>query len=172
MSLSRKADAIADVSGKCAMAVAMLLLVYMVLHILLEIVLRTFFATSTYAMDEFVGYAVGTMTFLALADSFRNRAHIRVGLLLSRLPARAAVVVEVICIALTFAITAFIARYLWRMLVRDFERGSVSPTLNEVPVWIVDAALLTGLVLFLVQLIASLLKTLTTGEVLYSEARE
>ncbi|WP_417209545.1 TRAP transporter small permease subunit [Antarctobacter sp.] len=142
----------------------MALLVYMVLHVSLEIVMRAFFATSTYSMDEYVGYAVGAMTFMALADTFRERKHIRVGLILARLRGRAAATVEVICILLTFGITVFLARFIWRMLARDFHRGSVSPTVNETPLWMIDAVIFAGLVLFMIQLIASLLDVLRNGQ--------
>lgn len=150
-------------AGNAAMAVASLLLVYMVLHILVEIVLRAFFASSTYSMDEYVGYSVGAMTFLALAHTFRSGRHIRVSLLISRLSGRLAVAVEALCILFTFAITMFLTRFIWRMLERDFARGSVSPTFNETPLWIIDAAIFAGLVLFLIQLAASLVQTLQTG---------
>lgn len=152
------------IAGNAGLVLAALLLIYMVCHISLEIVLRAFFASSTYAMDEYVGYAVGAMTFFALAHTFRSGRHIRVNLLISGLYGRAAVVVEVICILFTFAIGLFLARFIWRILVRDFTRGSVSPTMHETPMWIIDAAIFAGLVLFLVQLAASLIETLQTGK--------
>ena len=49
------------------------LLVYMVVHVNLEIILRSFFATSTNAMSEYVGYALGAMTYLSLAHTLRSR---------------------------------------------------------------------------------------------------
>ena len=49
--------------------VAAFLLVYMVCHILIEIFFRTVLDSSTYSLDEFVGYAVGAMTFLSLGHS-------------------------------------------------------------------------------------------------------
>lgn len=150
-------------ASRAAMAVAKVLLIYMVLHILLEILLRSFFATSTYSMDEYVGYAIGTMTFLSLSHTFAARRHIRVGILQTFLRGQAAVAVEIVCIVLTFAITLFLARFVWRMLARDFLRGSVSPTLNQTPIWLIEAAIFTGLVLFLMQLVASVLETLQDG---------
>lgn len=149
--------------GNAAMGVAMALLVYMVLHISVEIVLRAFFASSTYSMDEYVGYAVGAMSFLSLAYTFRARKHIRVGLVLSRLKGVAATTVEITCILCTFGITVFLARFIWRMLVRDFERGSVSPTIMETPLWLIDGVIFLGLVLFMLQLIVSLVETLQYG---------
>ena len=106
-------------------------------------------------MDEFVGYAVGSMTFLSLAHTFRYRKHIRVSILQSVIKGRVAIAVELICIAFTFGITLFLARYIWRTLARDFTRGTVSPTLTETPIWLIDVAIFTGLVLFMAQLLTS-----------------
>lgn len=150
-------------AGAAAMTISMFLLIYMVLHISLEIVLRAFFSLSTFSMDEFVGYAVGAMTFLALSDTFRERKHIRVGIMLNLVRGRMAVLIETLCILLTFGMTVFLARFIWRMLARDFQRGSVSPTMNEVPVWLLDGVIFLGLALFMIQLIASLIDTLQHG---------
>lgn len=151
---------VSRVAGLAAMCVAMCLMVYMVLHISVEITLRSFFDASTYSMDEYVGYAVGAMTFLALADTFREGKHIRVGLLHTRLNARMAKVVEVLCILFTFGISLFLVRFIWRMLVRDYQRGSVSPTMNETPMWLIDGVIFVGLALFMIQLAASLVDVL------------
>lgn len=145
------------------MALAMLLLVYMVFHVTLEIILRAFFDSSTFTMDEYVGYAVGAMTFLALSDTFRARRHIRVNLLLIRLKGRVADAVEAFCILLTFAVSTFLAGFIWRMLARDFERGSTSPTVNQTPLWLIDAVIFAGLVLFLIQLTAAFFQTFIYG---------
>jgi len=142
--------------GIAAAWISGLLLVYIVVHISIEIIARSFFDLSTHSMDEFVGYAVGAMTFLSLAYTFRNRQHIRVTIMQSFVRGRLAILIEVLCIVMTFAITAFLARYIFRTLARDWERGTTSPTLTETPIWIIDGAIFLGLVLFLCQLLASL----------------
>ncbi len=152
-----------DVVGNIAVWISAALLVYIVCHISVEIVLRSFFATSTFSMDEFVGYAIGSMTFLSLAHTFRHRKHIRVSILQSFIKGRAAIAVELMCIAFTFGITLFLARYIWRTLARDFGRGTVSPTLTETPIWLIDSAIFIGLVLFLTQLLASAWLAVTEG---------
>ena len=152
-----------DIAGNLAVWISAALLVYIVCHISVEIVLRSFFATSTFSMDEFVGYAIGSMTFLSLAHTFRHRKHIRVSILQSFIKGRAAISVELICIAFTFGITLFLARYIWRTLARDFTRGTVSPTLTETPIWLIDSAIFIGLVLFMSQLLASAFLTVKDG---------
>ena len=144
-----------DLAGNAAVMIAAALLVYIVGHITVEIAMRGLFSTSTFSMDEFVGYAIGSMTFLSLAHTFRYRKHIRVSILQSFVRGRAALAVELLCIAFTFGITLFLARYIWRTLARDFSRGTVSPTLTETPIWLIDGVIFLGLVLFLSQLLAS-----------------
>ncbi len=152
-----------DVAGNLAVWISAALLVYIVCHISVEIVLRSFFATSTFSMDEFVGYAIGSMTFLSLAHTFRHRKHIRVSILQSFISGRTAIAVELICITFTFGITLFLARYIWRTLARDFGRGTVSPTLTETPIWLIDSTIFIGLVLFMSQLLSSAFLAVTEG---------
>lgn len=144
-----------NAAGKAGLWVSSLLLVYIVAHISVEIVMRSFFDASTYSMDEFVGYSIGAMTFLSMSHTLRSRRHVRVSILQSLVKGRAAIAVELICLALTFGVALFLARYIWRTLARDFTRGTVSPSIMETPIWIIDAAIFTGLALFMMQILAS-----------------
>ena len=152
-----------NIAGSLAMWISAGLLTYIVCHISVEIVLRSFFDTSTYSMDEFVGYAIGSMTFLSLASTFKNRKHIRVSIMQSFVSGRLAVAIELVCLAFTFGIVLFLARYIWRTLARDFGRGTVSPTLTETPIWLIDSAVFVGLVLLLSQLLASAFLAVSEG---------
>ena len=139
------------------------LLVYIVIHVNLEIVLRSFFGSSTNSMGEFVGYAIGAMSYLAMAHTLASRKHVRVSLIRAIPGKGLALAVELFCLVSTFAIFSFIAWQIWRILVRDFTRGSVSPTLMETPTWYIDAAILAGLVLLLLQILASALDAIVNG---------
>ena len=138
-----------------------LLLVYAVLHVLLDIVLRVGFGTSTHIMSEFVGYAVGAMTFLALAYTEEHQGLIRVGILRSRLSVKNAMRLDVLCLALTAIICSFIGYYIWLMVKRNFIRGRLSIGMAEIPLWIPQSILLVGLVIFLLQLISSIIRLLS-----------
>ena len=83
-----------NILGNLAIWISAALLVYIVCHISLEIVMRSFFSASTFSMDEFVGYAIGSMTFLSLAHTFRHRKHIRVSILQSFIRGRTEFAVE------------------------------------------------------------------------------
>ena len=125
-----------DLAGNFAVLISSALLVYIVGHITVEIAMRHFFESSTFSMDEFVGYAIGAMTFLSLAHTFRYRKHIRVSILQSFVKGRVALAVELLCIAFT---------------------------LTETPIWMVDTVIFVGLVLFLSQLLASAVLAIRDG---------
>lgn len=131
------------------------LLVYMVLHILVEIIARTMFDSSTYSLDEFVGYAIASMTFLSLGHTFSQGKLIRVNILTNAISGLVSLIVELVCIAFTFAIILFFARYVWRSLYRNWERGTISPTLTETPIWMVETVFFCGLCIFLLQMLVS-----------------
>lgn len=150
-------DAVDRIS-RAAAYVAAAILVFMVGHILLEIVLRNLFDTSTFVTAEFVGYGVAAMTYLGLAFSLRTGALIRVNMLLVRLHGPARRAAEMLCVAMTLALTVFLGWYFWRQLARDYTRGTVSYSIAEVPVWIPEGLVFAGIALFGLQLFAYLVR--------------
>lgn len=141
-----------------AAAIAAVLMVAMVLHILLEIVLRAFFSTSTYVLDEFVGYGVAAVTFFSLGYALENGALIRVNILLSRLHGWFRRCLEILAASVTLVLLTYFAWFFWIRFERNWERGSVSSSVAEVPVWIPEGLVLLGLLLFWLQMLAYLLR--------------
>ena len=145
-------DRTADILGVIAAALAAVILASMTSFILLEIVMRNVLGTSTYIMDEMVGYGVGAMTFLAMAHTLRRGEMIRVHLIRAALPAGGRRALEIACALLTFAGFWVVATYFARSMIRNYSEGAVSSSVAEVPLWMPDAVLLTGIVLLLLQL--------------------
>jgi len=145
----------AQAVSKSAAVVSAVILVCMIVHILVEIVLRSFFSRSTYVLDEFIGYGIAAMTFLSLSYSLENNALVRVNLVLSRLGGRLRLYAELACVILTASMTCFLVIYFWKgVLYRDFVRGTVSSSISQTPLWIPEGLVLVGLILFLVSLVA------------------
>ncbi|WP_313136654.1 TRAP transporter small permease [Paracoccus jeotgali] len=137
---------------------AALIMAFMTLHILYEITLRSFFNSSTYVLDEFVGYGVAAMTFLALGDAVSKRALIQVTFLIDWV--RAPVIklmLRLACIGLTGGLVIFLSLQFWKTISRNFARGATSETMAQVPLWIPESLLLAGLVIFGIQLLADAL---------------
>ncbi|WP_163271846.1 TRAP transporter small permease subunit [Chelativorans alearense] len=143
--------------------IAQVLIVYMMLHIMLEIMLRVFFRTSTYSMNEFVGYALAGMVFFGLAETFYQRRHVRVNLLIVALPPLGQRILDLSCLVATGLVMSGLTYVVWLTFQRNLERGSVSPSIMAVPTWIIDLVILTGLVLFLLQLVVTIIRTAISG---------
>ncbi len=144
----------------------------MVIIIMVEITLRTFFNQSTFIMDEFVGYGLAAMTFLGLGYTLRENGLIRMKLLITLLSGAARRVLEVFCVITTLALAVYMTAYFWRSVARNWERESVSASIAEVPLWMPEALLLLGLILFVVQLAAYLASILVAENPRYLDADE
>ncbi|WP_138471988.1 TRAP transporter small permease subunit [Poseidonocella sp. HB161398] len=143
--------------SRAGAAAAALLVTAMVLHILLEICLRLV-DRSTFVLDEMVGYAVASATFLSLGYAFEHGALVRVGLVIDRLGGRSRRAMEILCGVAALAVTSQIARVIAATALRSHERGRTSSSIAEVPLWIPEAICAAGLSIFCLQLSAWLLR--------------
>ncbi|MEA3252709.1 MAG: TRAP transporter small permease [Pseudomonadota bacterium] len=140
--LSRLSSALAALGA----GVAMLLVVYMLGHILLEIGLRLF-GRSTFILDEYIGYSVAAMTFLGMPYALEKGGLIRVSLVLERLPRAWRWPLELFASVSTLLAFGLLARY-WTLAVeRSYARGIISETMARTPLWIPQGAVLLGLYL-------------------------
>jgi TRAP-type C4-dicarboxylate transport system permease small subunit len=145
--------------AKTAAYLSAVILVYMVLHILLEIVLRVFFARSTYVLDEFVGYGTASITFLCLAYALNDDALIRVGMLLQKVGRKTRRILEFFSVTLTLMVVGTVIYYFWtKTFWRDLARGTRSESIAEIHLWIPEGLALIGLLLFALQLFTMLLQ--------------
>ncbi len=150
-------------ASRLAAQLSAVLLVAMVCHIIVEIVLRSFFATSTFVLDEVVGYGVAAMTFLSLGYALEQGALIRVNVLITRVGGMPRYLLELFCIGVTLAVSGFLVVYIFRGVLRNWNRGAVSESIAEIPLWIPEGLVLVGLALFTVQLFAYGLRVATGG---------
>ncbi len=139
--------------------IAIALIVYMLAHILVEISLR-FFGHSTYILDEYIGYAVATMSFLGLPYVLEKGGLIRVSLLLERIPVNKRWPLEFFSSLLTAGCFVWLSTFWMQNVQRSYSRGVVSETLAETPIWIPEGAILIGMWLISMTLIVRALKIL------------
>tara|TARA_R110000868_G_scaffold162903_3_gene394848 strand:- start:340400 stop:340936 length:537 start_codon:yes stop_codon:yes gene_type:complete len=140
---------------------AAITLVGMVSFILLEIVLRTVFDSSTFVMDEMVGYGVAATTFLALPYALGEGNIIRVELLFSHVSARKRKLLEMFSCLVGLVVTCVLISFVWIRVARAWSRNSVSSSIAEIPMWIPQGIILAGLCLLFLQLIALLIRQFT-----------
>jgi TRAP-type C4-dicarboxylate transport system permease small subunit len=156
------------------MAVSVIIMVAMVGLVLAEIIARNVFETSTFIMNELVGYGVAAMTAIALGNALENGALIRMNLLLIALKpdglARRAL--ELISIALAMLAVVIALRYFLRSVIRSFERGYTSETAAQVPLWIPEAFMVAGLGIFLLQLVSYLIRLLAGAPLIIEQGEQ
>lgn len=136
--------------------IAAMAVVCMFVHILTEIFMRAVLSTSTFVLDEFVGYMVAAMIFCAAGGTLRAKSHLRVGLLLDRLDFKARCVAESLALLVLLAIALFIARFYFVSAERAWMRGTVSQTIAAVPLWIPFSLVIFGGINLALQAIARL----------------
>lgn len=114
-------------------------------------------------LAEISGFLLVGATFLGLAYTFIHGAHIRVTLLIGRLPARYRVFVEAACLSVALALCLYLAFYLYRLLADSIAFGETSYGLLSIPLWLPQSAMLAGIVLFCLALGEAWWQTLVTA---------
>lgn len=143
-----------------AAALSALLTVSIVVMILSEIVARSLFNYSLSFAWEYSAYAMGVAMFGGAAYALRTGGHIRVSLLASSVPPRAAYWIDVFCTVVAIAISVFISYALVQFAWRSYLAGSTAPTVSATPLVIPQAAIAIGAALLSLQLVARLARLL------------
>ena len=153
---------VSTVSQIAAYAAA-LVMACMTVTVLVEIIVRTFFGTTTHAAEELVGFGLASLVFLALAHAMDRGSLIRVDLILVRLPGGLRRVVELGSIVVALTVTSFVGWYVWLAVVRYWNRNTVSAPSGLVPLWIPQSIVLLGIVLLCIQLIVHFVRVARGG---------
>jgi TRAP-type C4-dicarboxylate transport system permease small subunit len=146
--------------SRYAAYLAAAIIMYMMFHILLEVLLRNVFHKSTFILEEMVGYAVAAATYLGLGYCLERGALIRVTLLIDRFEEDSSVrrIIQSFCVVSTLFVTGLAIWNFARSIMRLYARGYTSGTMSNIPSWIPETLITLGLVLFWIQLVAHLLR--------------
>ena len=144
-------------TGAYLSSLAMLLIVAL---ILVEIVLRSLFGTSTLISDEYSGYLMVALVMLGLSHTFAQGGHIRITILAERLQGRAAQVLDLAAAsgALTLGLFA-LYHSLW-MVEDTFSYRILADSISETPLYLPQILIPLGLLLLDLQIAAYMLRRL------------
>lgn len=159
----KRVERLAAALSALAALIAGAMLVLMVAHTILEMVLRAFFNRSTFVLDEFVGYQVAALAALGLGHALHTGGLIRVNLLTRLLSPQVQRRVELALVIATFALCLYWCRYQFLAIETAYLRGTRSNTLAATPLWIPMSIFLTGLCVFMAQLLAYALRLVGGG---------
>jgi len=130
------------------------LLLILVMLILVEIVLRYFFNTSTMRADEYSGYLYLALVCFGFGYTFLRDGHIRITVITSKLSTHKASLVDIFAGIVTLGVLLF-ALYRTLLLTWDsYETGVRSEGVSATPLWLAQIPLPIGLMLFIVAVMA------------------
>jgi TRAP-type C4-dicarboxylate transport system permease small subunit len=95
-------------------------------------------------LDAYAGYAIAASLFLALPATLLRGEHIRVTLLLERLPARGRAVLEWWCLLAGTALSLYLSWYALRLVWVSHATHDVSPGADVTPLWMPQLAMAVG----------------------------
>ncbi len=150
---------LADRISQGAAALSALILAAMALLILVEIILWNTLEKTTLIADEYSAYGLAAITFLGAGHCLKERAHIRITLVLGLLPPAVARVITALATALTTVFMGYLWWYLFLMVRSSYRYHSTSGTLTNTLLWIPQAIMLVGAACFLLQLVATTIAT-------------
>ncbi|WP_417720200.1 TRAP transporter small permease subunit [Salipiger sp.] len=135
--------------------------------ICVEVVLRKVFNASLQGIDEYGGYALATTASLGLAYCFYEHAHIRIDLVVRKLPRPVGRLLAVLAIAILGVVVAMLALEAYRLTEESQMFGAFSNTPLRTPMVYPQAIWTAGFCLFFLAILVRLLhlfQTVLTGD--------
>ena len=139
----------------------------MTILILVEIFLWNIFEKTTLIADEYCAYGLAAIIFLGAGYCLKEKGHIRITLVLGLLPEKMSRIITFWGSGIAAIFMGYLWWYLFKMVRSAVRYNSTSGTLTNTPLWIPQALMLIGAACFLIQLLATTIKTyqaIETGE--------
>lgn len=137
------------------MLLACLAMISAFLTITLGIAAREF-AWDIQGLDAYAGYSIAAALFLALPGTLKHGDHIRVTLVMQRLPAKAQNALEYWCLIAASALSVCLAWFACRLVWVSYFTHDVSPAADASPLWIPQLVMALGCIGFAVAFLHAL----------------
>lgn len=148
-------------------ALAVTFLVLIAVLTLAQIIARLL-GTIVPSADDFAGFAMAGAVFLGFAYTLRAGAHVRMLVVLSRLPGRARPWAEGICAGAAAMLVGYMIYYTVDMVLTANRMGERTLGLVPIPKWIPMLFMLTGLGVLLMALLDDLAQIVRGRKPLYA----
>jgi len=119
--------------------------------------------------DAYAGYAMAAASFFALAHTLKRGEHIRVTLILQRLPVGTRRVMEILCLGVAVLMSGFFAWYAWDMVYWSWEFESRSDAMDASPLWIPQLAMSIGVTVLWIAFVDEFVQVLGGREIRESD---
>ena len=142
--------------GGLLAGVALLLSMIMVI---VGVVARYILNVAVIFVDEYTGYLLVIMTFMALGYTLRTEGHIRVDLLTRVLSEKTQLYLNLMACLITMALTVLLIVQTWHRAWSSYKLNSVSTSPLETPLFIPQVFIPVGFCFLLVALVSFTAKT-------------
>ncbi|XDA97319.1 TRAP transporter small permease [Sulfitobacter sp. LCG007] len=109
---------------------------------------------------DFCGYFLSTASFMALAYTLRSGTHIRVGLVVQRLPEGPRWIAELLTLGLGASFASYATFYAARLMEESWRYGDKSTGIVAIPLWMPQGFMVLGLGILAVAFLDTLAESL------------
>jgi TRAP-type C4-dicarboxylate transport system permease small subunit len=143
-------------SGRLQAAIVFLLMVMLLIEVLTRYILRSPLSIA----EEMGGYLLVSITFMGLAYTWKEKGHVRVTLIFSRLPEKIARPIRFVTLILATAFTLPLIKACYDLLADSLLFESRSGSWLRTPLVYPQTILLVGAVLLFLQLLVEIIKSI------------
>jgi len=118
-----------------------------------DVIARRFFGFSSQATTEITGYTLAFGIAWALAHALTTRAHIRIDVLINRLPDRLRYVMHLLSLAALGVFIAFIAKGMYDLVDESILFRATDISVLRTPLWIPQGLFAFGIAMFLLLIV-------------------
>lgn len=145
-------------------AIAAICMAGLFLLMITEVIARSFFSFSLGFSWEVSGYLMGAVMFLGAAQALKVGAHVRITLLLGLLPKRYAYLLDLLSTSMATLLSFYMFRAFLQMTLSSWDRGTVSATVNAIPLYIPQSSFALGMLVLTLQLTVRVIRLLCDRE--------
>ena len=121
---------------------------------------------------DFSGFMLAGATFLALAHTLRAGGHIRVNLVIARLPMKLQMVAEIFVLLIATALVGYATWFMIGLVIESIHYGDVSNGIIPIALWIPQSVAAFGVGLLLVAIVHTFLDLIKAGKPILSTPDE
>ena len=130
-----------------------ILLVFIMLSVCLEVILRSFFNRPQIWVTEVTECLLLYITFLGTAWLLREEGHVKIDVLLDRVKPKTVALLGIISSLIGLFVSLILAIYGLGVTWNYFQRGIYTPTAMEIPVFAILAIIPIGSLMLFIQFI-------------------
>lgn len=136
--------------------------------VVIEIILRSLFSKTLFVTEEYSGYLMAGITFLALSYTLKEKGHIRMTFLHTILSERGKIILDMIAYTIGFIFSIILTYYTFLFFWDSLVSNSRSMQISQTPLAIPQFFLPVGSAMFALQFFAEFFKdyyTLKEGKI-------